>query len=174
MPLSRAAGPAPDNATARYEVRFLEGMIDHHAMAVHMGEMCLQKSIHPELKTLCQNIVSSQAQQIQQMQSWLQSWYGISFQPQMTTGEMQQMQRLASMSGAEFEIEFMERMIRHHWKAVVEGSQCIDRAHHQELVNLCENIVLTQTAEIQQMRTWLCQWYGVCNYGPKGNGPDRG
>lgn len=44
----------------------------------------------------------------------------------------------------------------------------IDRAYHPELVDICANIVETQVAEITQMRTWLCEWYGVCNYGPKG------
>ena len=28
---------------------------------------------------------------------------------------------------------------------------------------LCENIVESQRREIQQMETWLCQWYRVCS-----------
>ena len=44
-----ASEPAPDTSTARYEVRFMEGMIDHHMMAVMMAEMCVQYAIHEEL-----------------------------------------------------------------------------------------------------------------------------
>lgn len=101
------------------------------------------------------------------MQSWLQQWYGISYQPEMTPGDMQQMDRLSALSDGSFEVEFMKRMIRHHWKAVIRASTCIESAYHPELLSLCENIVMTQTAEIDLMRTWLCNWYGVCNYGPK-------
>lgn len=44
----------------------------------------------------------------------------------------------------------------------------IDRAYHPELIAMFAGIVEAQAAEITQMRAWLCDWYGVCNYGPKG------
>ena len=167
LPMSaNASAPAPDKPTAQYEVRFMTEMIDHHFMAVQMATMCLDKAIHPELRTLCQNIVTSQTQEIQMMQEWLSDWYGISYS---TKGDQQMMARMASMPPAEFEMEFLKMMIRHHWKAVVRASQCIERAYHPELVAMCENIVLSQSAEIELMREWLCAWYGLCNYGPKGS-----
>ena len=169
-----ASAPAPDQANARYEVRFMTEMIDHHFMAVQMATMCLDKAVHPELEALCQNIVTSQTQEIQMMQAWLSDWYGISYSPEMTKGDQQMMARMASMPPAEFEMEFLKMMIRHHWKAVVRASQCIERAYHPELVAMCEHIVLSQSAEIELMREWLCAWYGICNYGPKGSkGEDR-
>jgi uncharacterized protein (DUF305 family) len=66
------------------------------------------------------------------------------------------------LNGAEFEIAFMEMMIKHHEKAIREGQHCGDTAYHAELRELCENIIRTQSAEITQMQTWLCQWYGEC------------
>lgn len=102
------------------------------------------------------------------MQSWLADWYGVSYSPTMTSGQQQMMDRMAAMSPEEFEIEFLKMMIRHHWKAMVRASGCLERAYHDELIAMCENIVLAQSAEIEQMRTWLCNWYGLCNYGPKG------
>ena len=154
--------PAPDQSTARYEADFLIGMIDHHAMAVEMAEICLDKAIHPELKAMCESIKTSQSQQIEQMQTWLQDWYGVSHEPEMTAGDMRKMDKLAALDGAEFEIEFMESMIRHHRKAITEGEQCLRRAYHPELLELCENIIEAQSAEIAQMEEWLCQWYARC------------
>jgi uncharacterized protein (DUF305 family) len=157
-----ASGPAPDRSTARFEIDFMQDMIDHHAMAVMMAEICLDKAVHAELRSLCQNIMASQSQEIQQMQSWLQSWYGVSHLPAETkdTGQMKQLERA---SGAEFEIRFMEMMIRHHRAAIKEAETCLDRAYHPELKQLCQNIIRTQSAEIQQLETWLCQWYGRCD-----------
>ena len=106
------------------------------------------------------------------MQSWLQSWYGVSYSPQMMPGMQNHMERMSEMSGAEFEITFMKEMIRHHWRAVVSATGCIDRAYHPELISMCANIVETQVAEITLMRTWLCEWYNICNYGPKGSVSD--
>jgi uncharacterized protein (DUF305 family) len=159
------SGPAPDPATAHYEVKFMTDMIDHHAMAVMMANMCLQKAQHPELRSLCENIIATQTHEIEEMQSWLQSWYGVSYEPDVKDNG--QMKKLMSLSGAVFEIEFMQMMIRHHYKAVKEGEQCVTRAYHPELRQLCQNIVVTQTQEIRQMQQWLCSWYQICNWGPK-------
>jgi len=162
-----AEDPAPDQSTARYEVDFLTGMIDHHAMAVEMAEICLDKRIHPELVAMCESIRASQSEQIEDMQSWLQEWYGITHEPEMKPGDMRQMEKLAALDDAEFEIEFMESMIRHHRKAITEGEQCLRRADHPELRDLCENIIATQSAEIAQMEEWLCDWYDRCKGRPE-------
>jgi uncharacterized protein (DUF305 family) len=166
---SFASQPAPTIAQSKYEVNFMEGMIAHHEMAIQMANICLQKAVHSELRTLCQNIIVTQQQEQQQMRSWLSDWYGISYQAQMTKGDQQMMQRMRSMNGPDFEVTFMKMMIRHHWSAVIEASSCVERAYHDELVALCTRIVEAQATEIRQMREWLCEWYGICNYGPKGN-----
>lgn len=36
---ARADAPGPDRQSARYEVRFLTDMIDHHQMAIEMSQM---------------------------------------------------------------------------------------------------------------------------------------
>jgi uncharacterized protein (DUF305 family) len=159
---TQGSAPAPDKATAKYEIDFMTDMIDHHAMAIQMATMCVEKAVHEELRSLCQEIIAAQQQEIQQMQTWLMEWYGISYSPQMTPGDMRMMEKMAELSGAEFEIEFMEMMIKHHLKAIREASKCVERVFHTELHELCENIIVTQAAEIEQMRTWLCQWYGIC------------
>lgn len=165
--VANASAPAPTQSAAQYETRFMTEMIDHHGMAVMMATMCVDKALHPELKTLCSSIVDSQSQEIQMMQSWLLDWYDVEYSPDMTQGQQQMMDRMAAMPAMEFEMEFLKMMIRHHWKAVIKASQCIESAFHEELVALCENIVLAQSSEIETMRTWLCNWYGLCNYGPK-------
>lgn len=160
-----AAEPAPDVATAKFEVRFMEDMIEHHMMAVHMAEMCLEKAVHPELEGLCQDIISTQMMEMQQMQAWLMDWYGVEYMPEMKmTGEMR---HLMSLEGAEFEEAFLKTMIRHHWGAILEARQAVERSYHVELRDLGEEIIAAQGAEIEQMRTWLREWYGYQNFGPQ-------
>lgn len=156
------SAPAPSAAAANYEQKFMTGMIDHHAMAIEMAEICLTKAVHEELRQLCESIIAAQSREIRQMQRWLQDWYGISYEPEMSKSGERELARLSALSGAEFEIAFMEMMIRHHQAAVREGQACIDRAYHRQLIQLCENIIATQSAEIAQMQEWLCAWYGRC------------
>lgn len=166
-PLTQASAPAPTTEAAKYEMRFMEDMIEHHMMAVHMSEACLARAVHPELQAVCGQIISAQTAEIQQMQAWLALWYGIeSYMPRMKPGHEMQMEKLASLSGAQFEIEFMQQMIRHHRKAIIEASQCLQRAYHDALLDLCANIIETQLAEIRQMQSWLCAWYGICRKNP--------
>jgi len=157
-----ADAPAPDRKTAQFEIKFLKGMIDHHSMAVMMAELCADRAVHEELLELCDNIIATQTAEIMMMQTWLEDWYNISYEPQMSQGMMRQVEKLAELDGADFEIAFMQEMIKHHTAAIKEASKCVDRAYHEELIELCENIIESQSAEIQQMQAWLCQWYGIC------------
>ena len=153
---------APDRRTARFEIDFMQDMIDHHAMAVEMAEICLTKAVHEELRAMCENIIAAQSAEIERMQTWLGDWYGISYEPRMSRGDERMLDRLASLSGAEFEIEFMQMMIEHHERAIREAEACLQRAAHRQLRRLCENIIETQSAEIEQLQTWLCEWYQIC------------
>ena len=157
-----SSAAASQNGTAQYEIRFMQDMIDHHAMAVETAQLCVERAVHEELRELCEQIIAAQSREIGMMQRWLEQWYGISYEPQMKPGDQRMIEELASLSGADFEIAFMQMMIEHHEAAIREGETCLDRANHRELRRLCENIIATQSAEIEQMQTWLCEWYRIC------------
>ena len=156
--------PAERRGTATFEIRFLEGMIDHHHMAVMMAELCEGRATHAELLNLCSQIRMTQMAEMHQMSSWLEDWYGRTYHPEMKPGMMRKIERLGELSGAEFEIEFMEMMIRHHEEAVREAGSCVEKAEHDELVALCETMHGAQEHEITQMRQWLCDWYERCRH----------
>jgi uncharacterized protein (DUF305 family) len=158
-----ASGPAPDKAVALFEGGFLLHMIDHHAMAVEMGEMCIEKAVHEDLQNLCEEISKTQGVEIETMQDWLEDWYGVRYEPQLTPSEMHQMEHLTSLSGSKFEITLMRELVLHHTIAIQNAERCVDRAHHGDLRTLCEEIIKTQQAEIEQLQTWLCEWYDWCH-----------
>ncbi|MDX2217066.1 MAG: DUF305 domain-containing protein [Oculatellaceae cyanobacterium bins.114] len=63
-------------ADDQFDLRFINAMIPHHEGAVDMAQQVLEKSDRPEVKALAQNIITSQQQEIDQMQQWRQDWYG--------------------------------------------------------------------------------------------------
>lgn len=75
-----ADGPI-DGRIARSEVRFLEGMIDHHQMALDMAGDCLMKAVTESVKTLCQNVITAQSKEIAEMRGYLLIWYQIDYVP---------------------------------------------------------------------------------------------
>lgn len=55
---------------------------------------------------------------------------------------------------------FLVDMVGHHAMAVDMAEMAKEKATHQELKDLADDIIRTQTAEIGRMRTWLKKWYG--------------
>jgi uncharacterized protein (DUF305 family) len=164
-PPARADAPAANPAAGAFEVEFMTMMMNHHLMAVHMGEMCLDKAVHPELLRLCEDIVATQAAEIEQMQGWLAEWYGVDHEAVMDDpAHHQQMEDLAALDGPAFEVAFLDMMVEHHAMAVVDGIQCLRQAQHAELRSLCRRIIASQLREVVQMQAWLCLWYRECDF----------
>lgn len=165
--LAFADAPAPKRGQARYEVRFMTMMIDHHTMAIEMAMLCEGRTVHPELQQMCNDIITAQQAENAEMQMWLNDWYGVQYEPMMKPKDERMLARLAALTGEEFEVAFMREIIKHHSIALVRARQCQKRALHEELIAMCQMMEAAQTAEIAQLREWLCQWYQKCR---RGNG----
>jgi uncharacterized protein (DUF305 family) len=82
----------------------------------------------------------------------------------MSMGMMQHMSMMAELwklPPARLEAVFMSQMVVHHQGAVDMAMLAPGRAAHQELVDLAQGIVESQTDEIRQMNDWLAAWYGL-------------
>lgn len=64
-------------------------------------------------------------------------------------------------SVAKFEIDYMQFTIDHHLAGVVMAELCIERAVHEDLRALCEESLANQTRQIELLRAWLLDWYGI-------------
>lgn len=101
-----ADGPI-EGRVGRAEMRFLEGMMDHHQMAVDMANDCLAKATTESVRTTCQNIIDAQTAEIATMQEWLMSWYNISYAPMSMSDMMAMMGGEAGMEGMDHNMEGM-------------------------------------------------------------------
>ena len=68
--VSPAAAQAPRDYTAA-DVRFMSGMIYHHAQAVLIAGWAPSHDAGPSLRTLCDRIVASQKDEIALLSRWL-------------------------------------------------------------------------------------------------------
>jgi len=55
---------------------------------------------------------------------------------------------------------FIEQMIPHHDDAITMAKTGLQKAEHEEIKTLSQNIIRTQTAENEQMKTWYQAWFG--------------
>jgi len=57
------------------------------------------------------------------------------------------------------EYEFLVHMIPHHEEAVTTATYLKENTEREEIREFAEGIIKTQSAEIEQMTTWLKNWY---------------
>ncbi len=62
---------------AEFDREFMTQMIPHHEMAIMMAQMLQASTARDEMKTLAENIITSQSNEITKMRGWLTSWYKI-------------------------------------------------------------------------------------------------
>jgi uncharacterized protein (DUF305 family) len=160
-PVGFAAGPAPERDQQRFEINFLEQMIDHHYGAIKMSELCDGRTVHADLKAMCDMIKTAQAAEIREMQAWLKNWYGWTHEPRLDSKTQKQIEELSRLTGAEFEIAYMTMMIKHHSMAAMMAVDCLNQAYHPDMLNMCAKMLCDQGNEIAQLRLWLMQWYGI-------------
>lgn len=146
-----------------FDAMWLSQMIPHHETAVEMGEVCTEQGVRAELDAFCDGVVATQSAEIALMRTWLREWYGIDevADAMMGGGMGGGAETLSGLTGADLERAFLLEMIPHHEMAVMMSEQCLVRASHAELKELCDRIIEAQTAEIAQMRTWLREWFGL-------------
>ncbi|CAN5408311.1 hypothetical protein BH10ACI4_BH10ACI4_06160 [soil metagenome] len=149
---------------SKFEQTFLDSVPQHHEDAIQMAKVCTQKAVHPELKSLCQNILSSQTEQKGQMQGWLQSWYGgkgkapEEMKLRMQTMQQEMMSKLNAANGTAFDHAFITNMGQHHAAGVPEFKECVAHAKHPELKALCGKMEASQKHQITQMNAWAKAW----------------
>lgn len=160
---------SPGAADAPFDLQFLDTMIAHHQGAVDMSRLVETKSENPQFKKFADGIIMAQEREITQMKRWRSEWYhdvkpalNMEF-PGMNEGMAgMDMAKLNSLSGIEFDKEFVRQMIPHHDGAVIMSKALVEKtgngAPKPDLKKLAESIIKEQEAETAQMKKWLEEW----------------
>lgn len=147
------------------DVRFMQGMIAHHAQAIYMSKMAAAHGANPRVLKLATKIDQSQVAEIRLMQEWLRaksqtapdtsSWRHMMMAGMLTA---EQLARLDAAKGVEFDRQFLTLMIQHHRGALkmVDDLLATPLAAQDVDVSVFANDVVTvQTAEIGVMQQML-------------------
>jgi uncharacterized protein (DUF305 family) len=179
-----AATPAVRADTGRTgysaaDVRFMQGMIGHHAQALEMVALLPSRTAREDLRLLAERIRVSQESEIRSMQQWLRAHgeevpmagaghagmdhaaldHGAmdhALMPGMLTPG--QMAALAASTGPAFERLFLQSMIRHHEGAlqmVAELFATQGAAQEPQVFSFASDVDADQRAEIARMQALL-------------------
>ena len=65
---------------------------------------------------------------------------------------------LDGKTGQEYDKEFLSHMIEHHEGAIETAKLSADRAMHDEIKKLSQDMIAAQQKEVDQMKEWQVQW----------------
>jgi uncharacterized protein (DUF305 family) len=179
---ARASAQKPPSYTAA-DVRFMQGMIGHHAQALAMTSLIPTRSSRQDIRMLGQRITVSQKDEIAMMQQWLRDRHqqvpardaqpggqpmagnsmnmpgmamADTLMPGMLTSE--QLTELAKTTGDEFDKLFLADMIHHHEGALVMVKSLLGTTgsgQEAEVFRFASEVDTDQRAEIARMNALL-------------------
>ena len=180
-PATASAQDAPRYTAA--DVRFMQGMIGHHAQALAMTALIPDRTTRPDIRLLGQRIEVSQKDEIAMMQQWLKDRHqqipagdaqhdqhaagshsmnmpGMAMSDTLMPGMLttEQLAELAKANGDDFNKLFLKDMIRHHEGALAMVASLLGTTgsgQEAEVFRFASEVDADQRAEIARMNGLL-------------------
>jgi uncharacterized protein (DUF305 family) len=182
MPLADKGVPIP--ADDSVDVGFAQDMTVHHNQAIEMATIGYTNAVDPLVKNLAYDILTTQQNQVGQMQGWLALWDKaplssggymawmtadsghsmsgmstetgpVSTMPGMASAD--DMSRLRTATGSAVDVLFLQLMLRHHQGGLEMMQYGATYAETAAVRQLAQTMVDTQTSEAQLMTQMLSQ-----------------
>jgi uncharacterized protein (DUF305 family) len=159
------------------DVRFMQGMIGHHAQALLMTALIPERTTRPDIRALGERITVSQKDEIKLMQQWLRDRHqsvpdpdahqhqmmnmpGMAMSDTLMPGMLtaDQLAELAKTRGADFDKLFLKDMIQHHEGALSMVATLLGTTgsgQEPEVFRFAAEVDADQRAEIARMSALL-------------------
>ncbi|HLB10017.1 MAG TPA: DUF305 domain-containing protein [Gemmatimonadaceae bacterium] len=173
--IARAKADSLRNPYTAADVRFMQGMIGHHAQAIVMATWAPTHGASSSVRVLCERIINAQQDEILTMQTWLSDRH--QSVPEAKAGPMKmmmngkeqemlmpgmlteaQMRQLDLAKGPDFDRLFLTDMIQHHRGAVSMVKDLFGTygAGQDEVIfKFASDVNVDQTTEIARMERML-------------------
>ena len=159
------------------DVEFASNMLQHHAQALSMVDLTIDRPLDPEVQQLAEQIREAQAPEIETFTDWLTDWdeevpetmrdhvnsghdmddMGGSMDEENMPGMMTSdvMSALDDASDDEFQTMWLEMMVEHHEGAIEMAKTEQADGQYKDAVDLAGDIVTSQSAEVETMKGLL-------------------
>jgi len=147
------------------DVMFAQMMIPHHEQAIEMSDIALDPTVMAGdvVKNLALKIKAAQDPEIQQMTGFLSLWNkSLTMDESMDHSDMmsgmlsaEELSRLSTLRGADFDRAWLTGMIAHHEGAVEMAEAVLKDGVNTAVRELADAIIKGQEAEIAEMRNLI-------------------
>ncbi|MGH8829361.1 MAG: DUF305 domain-containing protein [Jiangellaceae bacterium] len=154
------------------DVEFVQGMIHHHAQALVMTAMVADRTASDDIPLMAERMDISQRDEISQLERWLEdrgeevpdmsahhdhSSAAAELMPGMLTDD--ELAQMEATTGPDFDLLFLQYMIRHHEGARIMVADLLTGGGGQEpnIFQLAQHIDSDQSIEIARMNDVLAE-----------------
>ena len=159
-------------AGSTYDLRFIDGMVEHHAGALRMSEYVFNIGA-PGVGALANSIWNEQAREIKAMRQWRKAWYPdapvypVALRPNGDPNSMADLVRMSPEVIAAMRMSdtkptranrvqwFLEGMIEHHGGALQMAHEARKNSTNPTILRLARGIIIVQRKEIIVLRKML-------------------
>ena len=171
-PADAGHGHDVGSAGATYDLRFLDGMVQHHTGALRMSEFVFDIG-QPGVGALGKAIWRDQAGEIRAMGLWRKSWYpqapvypvalasggdpnSLSGLTRMSQTQIDAMRMIGEGPTRENRVTwFLEGMLHHHGGALIMAHDALAKSTNPTIRRFATGVIVAQRAEIIQLRRML-------------------
>lgn len=148
---------ASDSSPAS-DVEFIDAMVPHHRMAVHMADMELARGESADIKEMAQAMKDAQTAEIAKMESIRTQLAGSGEVPDHQDAHAEaDMKKMMEATGAALDRLFLEEMLPHHAGAITMAHEALPYLEQSELRAMASQIIGDQAKEIGQIGEMLGQ-----------------
>jgi uncharacterized protein (DUF305 family) len=179
--VSAPAGSAPAHAGhahdvgpagSTYDLRFIDGMVQHHTGALRMSEFVFDIG-SPGVGALGKTIWRDQAGEIRAMGLWRKAWYpqapvypvalasggdpnSLSGLTRMSQAQIDGMRMMGELPTRENRVVwFLEGMLEHHGGALMMAHDALAKSTNPTILRFARGVIVAQRAEIIELRRML-------------------
>lgn len=151
--------------TGHFDLDFANMMILHHQAAINMSEIEVAKGTDAQMKTMAQNIITSQKAEIEQLQRFIKTYKmpEVKKMKEEMHNELGETMKamMDKMNGMEMkgstDKDFAMMMIAHHESAVKMAEDELSHGKQYEIKKMAQQMIADQSKEIADFKAWLNQ-----------------
>ena len=159
-------------AGSTYDLRFIDGMVQHHTGALRMSEFVFNIG-QPGVGALGKTIWRDQANEIRAMGLWRKAWYpqapvypvalasggdpnSLSGLTRMSQAQIDGMRMMGELPSKENRVVwFLEGMLEHHAGALMMAHDALAKSTNTTIRRFARGVIVAQRAEIIELRRML-------------------
>jgi predicted outer membrane protein len=149
MQSSKTLGPSDKYV----DLRYLDMMIAHHEVALHMVEQAALFSSRNEIKDLAKTIITKEPSAIDELYGWRKEWYNNS-RP-VPVGQVPNL----GTDDANFDLRFLNAMIAHHNEGIEMAKEIRTKSLRNEVLDDADKVQQMLGESLVTLKEWRAAWY---------------